>query len=166
MRAFFTGSFDYTIDGKNRLPIPSDVRRLIPKTPTDENPEGAQFLYATLGNRKNLCLYTIEEFNRQAEALDKSSADPDQVLEFEEMFFGLARLLELDGNNRILLPEQLMKMAGLAKGEVVLLGLKDHLEIRDKQAWKEHLETRLNNRPDLLVNPRKMTRSTGSDSAN
>jgi len=42
---------------------------------------------------------------------------------------------ELDGQGRVMLPQSLLKHAGLSK-EIVVAGLRDYLEIWDHEAWR------------------------------
>ena len=49
-----------------------------------------------------------------------------------------SRLAELDKQGRVLVPPALLKHAGLGR-EVVVAGVHDHLEIWDRQAWRDHL---------------------------
>src|SRR5690606_23780622 len=106
-----------------------------------------------------LCLYTEADFERLAEALDASERDPDEILPYENVYFSLAHRVAMDTAGRIRLPENLLKMTSLGT-EVVLLGVKDHLELRDRTAWREHVQRVLKDRPQLLMNPRRALRKS------
>jgi MraZ protein len=54
------------------------------------------------------------------------------------MFSGAAEA-EPDKQGRIPLPPPLVKHASLAR-EVVVAGVRDHVEIWDRAAWRQHLE--------------------------
>jgi MraZ protein len=162
----FTGTFEHAIDAKQRLAIPSEVRDRI-------NPEAdGEALYAMIGQglpiavtddgeqqtgsgSKALCLYTERGFEQRAEQLDHSELPSDDVLMYERMMFPLARRVDLDKQGRVRLPETLLKLAELDK-DVVLIGVKDHLEIHDRARWNAYLTQMLNQRPELLRNPRQL----------
>ncbi len=150
----FTGEYEHTIDAKNRLAIPSEIRALIQAERGANNDGEPLKMYVTLGEGQCLCLYTEQGFEKRAEELDHSELDADELLAYERIMFSMTRQVELDKQGRIRLPETLLERAKLGS-EVVLLGVKDHLEIRDREAWREHLEMMLSTRPGILMNPRR-----------
>lgn len=147
----FTGTYEHSIDTKNRLAVPSDIRALLGGS---SNNTKSIFLYVTLGEGQALCLYTEEGFEQRANELDHSSLDPDQLLAYERMMFSLSRRVEIDKQGRVRLPENLLAMAKLGS-DVVLIGVKDHLEIRDRQSWQSHVQQMLEVQPQILMNPRR-----------
>lgn len=146
----FTGTYEHAIDAKNRVAIPAEIRTLVQARRSD-----TAVLYVTLGEGNALCLYTEAGFEARAAELLGSDGDKDQVLMYERVWFSLARRVELDSAGRVRLPESLLKRAGL-KAEVVLLGVNDHLEIRDRTAWYAYLQQALAEQPSLLMNPRRV----------
>lgn len=152
----FTGTYEHTIDAKQRVAIPSEVRSQI-KRAEGVDAGGSIGLYVTLGDDSVLCLYTDSGFERRAAELDDSTADADELLEYERLLFSLARRVELDKQGRIRIPETLLEQTQLGS-EVVLLGVKDHLEIRDRKAWKAYVDQIRRDRPQLLMNPRRVMR--------
>lgn len=147
----FTGTYEHSIDAKNRLAIPSDVRSLL--NSTADQSQGT-YLYITLGEGQALCLYTQQGFEQRADELDQSELDPDQLLAYERLMFSLAKRVEVDKQGRIRLPENLVQMAKL-ESDVVLIGVKDHMEIRDREAWQTHVKQILDLQPQILMNPRR-----------
>ena len=107
-----------------------------------------------LGEGQALCLYTESGFEQRAAELDHSELEPDQLLAYERLMFSLARRVEVDKQGRIRLPENLLKMAKLGS-EIVLIGVKDHLEIRDRETWQTHVQQMLMSQPQILMNPRR-----------
>ena len=158
----FTGTYEHSIDKKNRLAIPAEIRSGIQRSLGDAKSESIS-LYVTLGQSISgggvgaLSLYTEESFELRAQELDASQLDAEDLLAYERLFFALARRVELDKQGRVLLPEALLKRAGLGS-DVVLLGVKDHLEIHNRQVWQDHVEGMLNNKSHILMNPRQAMR--------
>ncbi len=145
----FTGTYEHSIDAKQRLAIPAEVRETL-----DAQRDGAS-LYVVLSEGPTLCVYTEAGFQKRADELDDSTLPPEEVLEYERFFFSLARRVELDKQGRVRLPEQLLKMVDL-KRDVVLIGVKDHLEIHDRESWYEQFRAKLSQKPQLLMNPRRV----------
>ena len=85
-----------------------------------------------------------------------------QVLEYERLFFSLARRVELDKQGRVRLPDALLSMVDVDR-DVVLIGVKDHLEIHDRNAWYDHRKNLLADRPQLLMNPRRLSAATRAE---
>jgi MraZ protein len=162
----FTGTYEHAIDAKNRLAIPAEIRALLRRNrPTAAGaPDAGQplALYVTRGEGQVLCLYTDEGFEQRAADLDKSELETERLLAYERVMFSLARRVEIDEQGRVRLPDQLLKMVDLPQ-EVVLLGVKDHLEIRGRDAWNAEVQRILAQQPELLMNPRRAMRQTGGE---
>lgn len=153
----FTGTYEHTIDSKNRLAIPADLRAQMQRE-AGATQGDALFVYVTLDDRA-LSLYTEQGFEQRAADLDHSELDAPELLEYERLLFSLARRVEVDRQGRVRLPDNLLSQAGL-NAEVVLLGVKDHLEVRDRQSWRDHVTNLLRDRPGVLMNPRQAMRRT------
>ncbi|MEM1167462.1 MAG: division/cell wall cluster transcriptional repressor MraZ, partial [Planctomycetota bacterium] len=109
-------------------------------------------------------LYTERSFERAA-STDGLSLTPDEdEAELETTLFGLASRLPQDAAGRVRLPEDLLELVGLGS-EVVLVGAKDRLEIRDRAAWKASRRSRLEQVPALMqrVRQRNASRRDGAD---
>jgi MraZ protein len=152
----FTGTYEHSIDAKNRLAIPSKVRAQIQRS--QGLGEGDSFsLYVTLAEGGALSLYTEPAFEKRAAELDQSELDADDLLDYERLLFSMAEQVEVDRQGRVRLPDQLLRRTDLGQ-DVVLLGVKDHLEVRDRPSWLAHVEQVLASRPGLLMDPRKAMR--------
>lgn len=149
----FTGTYEHSIDTKNRLAIPSDLRSQIQREMGAAEGDSI-YLFVTLGDDAALSLYTERGFEQRARELDDSELDAEELLAYERLLFSLARRVEVDKQGRIRLPDNLIKQTGLSS-EVVLLGVKDHLEVRDRQVWLEHVQQMLRDKPQILMNPRR-----------
>jgi len=152
----FTGTYEHTIDAKNRLAIPSSIR-----TRVSRGGEETGVWFVTLGPNRTVCIYTEAGFQKRADELDSSERDPSEVLDYETFFFSMAHDVEMDKAGRLRLPQLLLDHAKLGK-DVVLLGIKDHLEVRDRKQWNETINDMLENRPELLMNPRQAMRAKRS----
>lgn len=153
----FTGTYEHSIDAKNRLAIPADIRNQL-RDRVGGRQEDTLYLFVIPGEDGSLSLYAEDDFQRRAQELQQSDADVDELLEFERIIFSMARRVEIDKQGRIRLPDHLLKMAGL-EGDVVILGNNDHMEVHSRQAWYEYVARKLQQNPGLLMNFRRAMRS-------
>ena len=123
------GEYEHTIDDKNRLTLPAKFRQAF-----DEG------LVLTRGIERCLSAYprdnwteTVESRLQELDSLSKES----RVM--QRYFFSGAAEAELDKQGRVMVPSPLGDYAGLGK-EVVVVGIRDHLEIWDRASWRAHLD--------------------------
>ena len=128
-----TGTFPRTIDEQQRIAIPKRLREVFK---TDEN--GGSAVFVAPGTDGSLGLYHEESFAQLAEQLGAASPHGQNVRAFSRLFFSQAQQLELDGQGRIRISPELLKHAGLVK-EVMLVGVRDHLELWDRQRWEDYV---------------------------
>jgi len=151
----FTGEHEHILDQKNRLSIPSRFRQLLsPETVGDK-------FYLVIGPNKKLWLYP-DKYYEQLVNRHPAELIPDaKVLEFEQLTFGLARLLEIDNTGRVVIPERMIQRAGLGK-EVTVIGVRDHLEIWSRDQWERHVENGLSEYGETLTRARLARMPPGS----
>jgi MraZ protein len=131
----FTGYYEHAVDAKNRLAIPAKFRSRL-----DPDVDGSSFVVVPGQPSDRLWLYPERHFERLAGRADSTLIPDEDQLKFEQLFFPLAEHLELDGQGRILVPERMLRRAGLGR-EVVICGVRDHLEIRNREDFMTELES-------------------------
>lgn len=128
---FLVGRFDLTIDSKNRLSVPFMLRRKLDETNTGHG------FYVLPGLKEGtLILYPdkyLERLRGQAVPPEGLSAEAYEGALIE---FSSYMAVEPDSQGRILLPDRLLKMAGI-KTEVTLTGVVDHLCLWDRARFEE-----------------------------
>lgn len=154
----FTGEYEHTIDAKNRLAIPAEIRARL-----DPEADGDAF-YVVLGPNRILWLYPDRYFESLADSMEQALLSDQDLLEYDQLAFPLARRIEVDSTGRIRLPEMLLKRAGLRQ-QVTIIGVRDHLEIRDTEQWQVDLEQRLANQAAILMAARRKLTERKSDRA-
>ena len=123
MATEFSGEYRHQIDDKGRLAIPSKMRAQLAGTF-----HVAQWL--------DTCLAILPQGEWDAIAGKVAGlpmTDP-RTRALERRLFGRAVELEMDGQGRILLPQNLREFAGL-EGEVVVVGLRNRVELWSKDRW-------------------------------
>ena len=137
------GNYELTVDDKNRILVPSEVRKKL-----DPERDGEAFFLVT-GRDGRLWLYPERHYELLV-SRDPSELTPSEdTLAFDRLMLGLASRVEWDKQGRVLLPDKALKRAGIGK-EVTLVGARDHLEIWNRADWdaeREQLEAR---RRDLV----------------
>lgn len=126
-----TGTHPRTLDDKKRLVLPKRLREQLGE-PTE--------LFVTPGSERSLWLFTRDSLEREAERLDQRATTDVDAQVFRRLYFAQTEAVDVDRSGRILLPDRLVALAGLTH-EVVLLGVRDHLELWDSQRWTQYVET-------------------------
>ncbi len=124
-----TGTFSRTLDDRKRLALPKRIREQL------EDPET---VFVTPGPDQSLWLYSQPALERLWEKVDQAPATDAEARVFRRLYFAQTETVDLDGNGRILIPERLLEFAGL-KHEVVLIGVRDHLELWDSERWQQYM---------------------------
>ncbi len=126
-----TGSFHRSLDEKLRFAIPKPLRDAI------GHPSNS-VLYLAPGTEGSLALYTEDAFERLAGRLEQGSPNGRDVRAFSRLFYAQVQRVEIDKQGRVRLPAELARLAAVQK-EIVLVGVRDHLEIWDRTRWEGYL---------------------------
>jgi MraZ protein len=130
----FRGTFDHTLDAKNRLTVPARYRAALA--------EGV-VLAMPVDLEPCVGVWRPEEYERYTRrALAELPPLSTRLNELERFFYGSSHDAELDAAGRIMIPGFLGDHAGLSR-EVVVVGVGDRLELWGKGAWKDHRSTLL-----------------------
>jgi MraZ protein len=144
----FTGEYEHTIDAKHRLAIPAEIRCRL-----DASIHGEGF-YLAPGSNGALWLWPEKTFEQIAGMLDQSLVPEEDMMDFEELLFSQSALLAMDKTGRVRLPDRLIEFAGL-KQTVVILGVKDHLELRDPTDWNRRRQEKLAMQGEIMLRARR-----------
>jgi len=119
----FTGQYDRSIDEKNRIQLPSQLRAAI------ESDRDKPVLYVTLGeNRGTLSIFPEKSFEELASRMETEFMPGAESRRFELQFYGLASAVEMDKQGRIVVPDRLRRKARLGE-EVLLVGQKNRIDL-------------------------------------
>jgi MraZ protein len=124
-----TGTHPRTLDDKKRMALPKRLREQLGQPET---------LFVTPGPDQCLWVYTQQGLERLAERLDQAPATDAEARVFRRLYFAQTEAVDLDRSGRVLIPERLGQFAGLQR-EVVLIGVRDHLELWDAARWQQYL---------------------------
>ncbi len=125
--ASFRGTFDYTLDAKNRLTVPARFRAVLA--------DGVVMAKSTEPCVQLWVPSDYEQFTSGALApLNPASPDARKLRRF---FSANSHDTELDSAGRVMFPSFLLEHASLKK-DVVVTGAGDCLEVWDRGEWSSY----------------------------
>jgi len=124
----FFGSFEHTLDDKNRLLVPSRLRG-----------ELGSKLFIMKGYEGSLAIYPSASFAKYLEKLENLPYEAKISRDITRIALSSVFELDVDKVNRIQIPTALINKYAISK-EVVVVGLIDHIEVWSKAKWDEYLK--------------------------
>lgn len=124
----FFGSYEYNIDEKGRISIPSKFRNEI-----------GDRLYLIKGYEGCISLYKEEYFQRYITNIQNLPYEKAKVRQHARILLQSVVELSIDKAGRVLIPSRTLKEYNIGKS-VLLLGSLDHLEIWDIDKWNAYKE--------------------------
>ncbi len=123
-RLILVGTYDFTLDAKNRVCIPAVLRAAF-----------TTGIYVTKWHERCLAGWAPDQFenqlDRQAEEISRLSSKGRQLMRFNT---ANAVFQQPDGQGRIILSPRHLEHAGIGK-DVTIIGVNDHIEIWDREAY-------------------------------
>ncbi len=120
------GQYSSKLTDKNRVSIPAKIRNEI----------GNEMVIAKWYEE---CLVLVSKTNWQnliQRLIGEAGLIVSPVRDIDRFIYGSAFEIELDGQGRFVLPENLIKYASI-KQELVFVGLQDRVEIWSLEKWQE-----------------------------
>ena len=125
-----TGTFEHTIDGKNRMFMPARLREEI----------GDSF-HLAIGTDDYLTIYPQKAWDELCQRSEELEDEEDR--ETMEVFFSKAYRCVVDAQNRIVIPADLREYAHLER-DVVVVGANTVARIWNAQRWAEKVSANMN----------------------
>ncbi len=127
----FIGSFNFTIDAKNRISIPAKLRKHV-------KPEANDTFVMTRGIANCIDIYPLDQWKELEEKLSKLNPFNARESKFLRMFLQSANEDTLDSQSRLLIPQSLIEYAGIEK-DVFILGAVKKIEIWNPKTYENYL---------------------------
>lgn len=134
----FSGEYKFTLDSKKRVNIPAAMRKMLP-------PEADGTLVFTRGFEGCVYVYPHDEWKRLTYRLNALDSFNVKVRDFIRLFIGPAVKTVMDSQGRILLPENILKMANIDR-EILLLGSLNKWELWNPSDYEKYMQQ---NNPSL-----------------
>lgn len=144
MTSVFRGRFDCKIDQKGRLSIPSAFRQAV----SDPNAT-LVITNSQYQGRRCLDMYTLEEWEALEARIAKLPSLKAEVQAYQRFYLSGGQVVQVDKNNRILVPSGLRKYAGINE-ELVLVGMGKKVEVWPASVWEEMNEGLADNFDSIL----------------
>jgi MraZ protein len=146
------GSYDLTIDDKNRVLIPSEIRKAI----VPERDGEAFFLIVGINRRP---WFYPERYYEELVFQQKPEITPgEDALAFDQMNFGMANKIPWDKQGRLVMPDKMLKRTEINK-EVTLVGSRDHLELWNRADWAAREEELDQQRVEIALRAKQARQS-------
>jgi len=129
------GSHELTLDEKNRLPVPSKIRKQLNAGNDDES----IFLFLIVGPNRKTWFYPEKYYEELVFKQEPEMMPAEDALIFDRMNFALADKVEVDKQGRILIDAKTLRRTETNR-EVTLIGVRDHLELWNRQDWDKYVE--------------------------
>jgi MraZ protein len=124
----FRGHYEHSLDSKDRLTVPARFR--------DALADGAVL---SAGLDPCIEVYPTAEYTKFEEhVLGELNPLSRKGRMMRRRFHGRSHDETLDSAGRVRIPKHLIEHARLAEGPCVVIGVADHLEIWNTEAWTEH----------------------------
>ncbi len=145
----FTGAYEHTIDAKNRMSIPSQIRHQM-----DPERDGTRFYLVPGARPGTLSLFPEHAFRRRQQSWPSPEIPHEDLLNYSQVFFSMATLLEVDKQGRVLLPDRPLGHVGIGR-EVYITGAGDHLDLWNKADYERFFEENWSRYADLQHRARR-----------
>lgn len=120
----FMGTYNNSIDGKNRIVVPSKFREQL----------GNEGCVVTIGIEGCLNIYSEEAWKSYAKKMEEIPESAIKAKRIVRSIFSNATECKFDKQGKILIPEHLREYAGITK-ELVTIGVMTNIEIWAKEKW-------------------------------
>lgn len=127
----FTGEFSCSLDAKNRLNIPSGIRKMIGSEANDT------LIFAPGFEQHNLYVYPLDEWKRLTDSFKKFKPNDVNAQNFIRFFVSGAHTVTMDAQGRIMLPPRILDMAGI-KTDLLILGMVNKMEVWNPEKYNDY----------------------------
>ncbi|MBT8183158.1 MAG: division/cell wall cluster transcriptional repressor MraZ [Eudoraea sp.] len=138
----FIGTYDCKADVKGRIMIPVTLKNQMAPV------LNKGFVIKRSVFQPCLELYPMDEWNLLMEKMNKKNRFKKKNNDFIRRFSAGVKPLEIDGTGRLLIPKNLVSIAGISK-EVVLSSAINIIEIWDKDSYEKVIDETAENFAEL-----------------
>lgn len=126
------GTYEHSLDSKNRLTLPSGVRKNFDT-----------FVVLSIGIDKCVEIRTPEEFKSYTSMLQKVGISKEKYRTLLRTVLGNSFEIQIDSSNRVLVPSIIAEFCNLNKN-VVLIGVGDKMEV-----WSADIYNSIKRKDDI-----------------
>ena len=130
------GTYECKSDAKGRIMLPSALKKQLSPVMQD----GFVIKRSVFNNC--LEMYPMKEWNTMAAQVNQLNRFIKKNIDFIRSYMSGLKIVEADGNGRILIPKNLIVFAGIDK-EIVLTASVNVIEIWDKKQYEDTIKSTL-----------------------
>ena len=131
--AILFGEHELTIDDKNRMLVPAEIRKSL--TP---DRDGEAF-FVVIGRNHRPWFYPERYYEHLVSQRQQGLTPDEDALAFDQYYFAMVSRVEWDKQGRMLLPEKTLRRTGIGK-VVTLIGVREHCELWNRADWEARFE--------------------------
>lgn len=137
----FTGEHTQKVDGKGRMSIPADFRRVLEAGDPDWTPGLSPRMYLLYGDhlKNELHGYTVDEFTALIDQINAMPRGHPNKKKLSHLYIGQSIKLEVDKDGRTVMPIKQRQKLGISDGELYFRGVGDHFEIWKAETFTEQV---------------------------
>ena len=120
------GTHGYSLDPKGRVSLPQKFREAF-----------SEGVWLTVGQDRCLYCFPKGEWDRRSLEVASSPLSDNDGRAYSRLFFGSSDEAKLDSQGRVTIPQRLREAVGIRK-EVVVLGVRDRIEIWDRDTFDRY----------------------------
>ena len=137
----FTGEHTQKVDGKGRMSIPADFRRVLETGDPEWNPGQSPRMYLLYGDhlKNQLHGYTVSEFAEVVEQINALPRGSVAKKNLSRLVIGQSIKLDVDKDGRTVMPIAQRQKLGITEGELYFSGVGDHFEIWKKDTYTDEV---------------------------
>jgi transcriptional regulator MraZ len=120
------GTHRYQLDPKGRVSLPARFREAF-----------ADGVWLTIGQDGCLYVFPRAEWQRRSDEVASSPLSDADGRAYSRLFFGASDEAKLDSQGRVTIPQRLREAVGIKK-DVVVLGVRDRMEIWDRRSFTRY----------------------------
>lgn len=141
----FRGTHEAKIDEKGRLKLPADFMKLIV-----EKNYGSQF-FITSRDGRSAEVWPLPEWVKEEEKKAALPEDDEAKMTWMEVVNHFGQQVEIDKQDRLMLPKILRERFNLVNAEVAVTGLQKFLMLRSQQTAEQRIEGLLAQKDESAV---------------
>jgi len=137
----FTGEHTQKVDGKGRMSVPADFRRVLEAGDPDWTPGLSPRMYLLYGDhlKNELHAYTVAEFTALTDQINAMPRGHPNKKRLSHLYIGQSIKLDVDKDGRTVMPIKQRQKLGVSEGELYFRGVGDHFEIWKAETFHEEV---------------------------
>ena len=142
----FQGESYVVLDDKSRLTVPAKYRVFIKEEDLQKG-----FVLIHLPQENCLRMFTPSEWVTKIAGLRDIARQMPNPEQFMQVMMAHSETIDMDSQFRVLVPQRLLAYANLERGmELAMVGATNHIQIWNKERWRETAEKEQNQIQDKL----------------